>query len=167
MDYGLPDGTGLEATKAILAQQPDTNIVLLTVHEEDDLLFEAVRSGASGYLLKNISATDLLAKLRGLAQGDAAISAAQTRRIMSEFARTPPAQPDEKQQANPLTGRELDVLQLIVNGATNRQIAAELHISIHTVKNHMHHILDKLGVDNRHEAAKVALERRLVSAGRR
>ncbi len=167
MDYGLPDGTGLEATKEILALYPNTNIVLLTVHEEDDLLFEAVRSGASGYLLKNISAAELLAKLRGLARGDAAISAAQTRRIMSEFARTAPIQPAEQQEAIRLTNRELEVLQLIVDGATNRQIAAELHISIHTVKNHVNHILEKLDVDSRHEAAKVAVKKRLVRPSRR
>jgi len=167
MDYGLPDGTGLEATKEILALYPETNIVLLTVHEEDDLLFEAVRNGARGYLLKNISATEMLAKLRGLAQGDAAISAAQTRRIMSEFTRTTASQPVAKQQAIPLTNREQEVLQLIVNGATNRQIAAELHISIHTVKNHVNHILEKLDVDSRHEAAKVAVKKRLTSPSRR
>ncbi|MGW8179243.1 MAG: response regulator [bacterium] len=164
MDYGLPDGTGLEATTKILALYPEINIVLLTVHEEDDLLFEAVRNGASGYLLKNISATDLLTKLRGLAQGEAAISAVQTRRIMSEFARTKSVQTEvEKQQAIPLTDRELEVLRLIVDGATNRQIAVELHISIHTVKNHVHNILDKLEVDSRHEAGELAVKNRLVA----
>jgi DNA-binding NarL/FixJ family response regulator len=162
MDYGLPDGTGLEATREILARLPDTKIVILTVHEEDDLLFGAVRSGASGYLLKNISATELLAKLRGLAQGDVAMAAAQTRRIMSEFAKTAPAQPSDDGQTEPLTERELEVLQLLVRGATNRQIAAELHISVHTVKNHVHSILDKLKAGSRREAAEVAVKKRLV-----
>jgi DNA-binding NarL/FixJ family response regulator len=163
MDYGLPDGTGLEATKEILTLYPDTKIVLLTVHEEDDLLFGAVRSGASGYLLKNISATDLLAKLRGLSQGDVAISSAQTKRLMAEFARTTPIQATDQHPTDPLTDRELEVLQLIVNPATNREIAADLHISIHTVKNHVHHILDKLEVNNRQDAAEVAVKKRLVS----
>lgn len=86
MDYGLPDGTGLDATRRILSAQPNINIVLLTVHEEDDLLFSAIRSGAKGYLLKNINANYLLAKLRGLSQGNAALSSDQTRRILSEFA---------------------------------------------------------------------------------
>ncbi len=167
MDYGLPDGTGLEATREILALYPETKIVLLTVHEEDDLLFEAVRSGASGYLLKNISATDLLAKLRGLSQGDAALSAAQTRLILSEFSRTTPATPAEKQQAIHLTDRELEVLQLIANGATNRQIAVELNISIHTVKNHVHHILEKLDAENRREAIEVAVKKGLVNTSKR
>ena len=167
MDYGLPDGTGLEATREILASNPQTNVVLLTVHEEDDLLFDAVRSGAKGYLLKNISAKEMLAKLRGLSQGDAAISPAQTKRILSEFARTARTQPADQEETIPLTDRELEVLQLIVMGASNPEIGAQLHISVHTVKNHVHHILDKLKVANRHEAAEVAVKKQLVSAGKR
>lgn len=163
MDYGLPDGTGLDATGEILAEYPETKIVLLTVHEEDDLLFGAVRSGASGYLLKNISATDLLARLRGLSQGDAALSSAQTRRLMAEFAKTPAAEPGDEPQTIPLTDRELEVLGLIIRNATNREIAAELYISIHTVKNHVHRILDKLGAGSRQEAADLAVKKRLVN----
>ena len=159
MDYSLPDGTGLDATKEIKASFPQINVVLLTVHEEDDLLFDAVRNGASGYLLKNISSKTLLAKLRGLSQGDAAFLPAQTSRILSEFAKTAPA---DQEESIPLTGRELEVLQLIVNGSSNQEIGAELHISVHTVKNHVHHILTKLEVDNRHQAAEVAVKKRLV-----
>lgn len=159
MDYGLPDGTGLEATKEILALFPETNVVLLTVHEEDDLLFSAVRSGAKGYLLKNISAKDLLAKLRGLSQGDIALLPAQTKRILSEFAKTETPNPKEE---IPLTDRELEVLQLLVAGATNRAIGAKLHISVHTVKNHVHHILDKLNVETRRQAAELAVKNQLV-----
>ena len=167
MDYSLPDGTGLEATREILAANPQTDIVLLTVHEEDDLLFEAVRSGAAGYLLKNISAKDMLARLRGLSQGEAAMEPSESRRILSEFARTAPRAAADPEQSLSLTSRELEVLQLIVMGASNREIGAQLHISVHTVKNHVHHILDKLQVGNRHEAAEVAVRRRLVSAGKR
>jgi len=163
MDYGMPDGTGLDATGEILAEYPETKIVLLTVHEEDDLLFGAVRSGASGYLLKNISATDLLARLRGLSQGDVAISGAQTRRLMTEFARTPAAEPADQPTTVPLTDRELEVLGLIVKNATNREIAAELYISIHTVKNHVHRILDKLEAGSRQQAADLAIKQRLVN----
>lgn len=167
MDYGLPDGTGLEATREILASYPQTNVVLLTVHEEDDLLFEAVRSGAKGYLLKNISSKEMLAKLRGLSQGDAAISPAQISRILSEFARTAPPQPADQEETTPLTDRELEVLRLIVMGVSNQEIGARLHISVHTVKNHMHNILDKLKVGSRREAAEVAIKKRLVDAGKR
>lgn len=162
MDYGLPDGNGLDATREILAEYPETKVVLLTVHEEDDLLFSAVRSGAKGYLLKNISAKDMLAKLRGLAQGEAAISPDQTTRILSEFARTAPTVATAQEETNPLTERELEVLRLLTAGASNREIGAKLHISVHTVKNHVHNILDKLGVDNRHAAAEQALLKRLL-----
>jgi len=165
MDYGLPDGTGLEATKEILAIYPRIHIVLLTVHEEDDLLFAAVRNGAKGYLLKNISAKEMLAKLRGLSQGVAAISPAQTNRILSEFAKTERTETSEQEETIPLTDRELEVLRLIVMGASNQEIGAQLHISVHTVKNHVHHILDKLKVDNRHQAAEVAVNKRLLRTG--
>lgn len=165
MDYGLPDGNGLEATKEILASQPQINIVLLTVHEEDEILFAAVRSGAKGYLLKNVSAKDLLAKLRGLSQGDAAFLPAQTGRILSEFARTEPAQPSEE-SVIPLTDRELEVLQLVVNGSSNQEIGAQLQISVHTVKNHLHHILEKLQVENRRQAARAAVQKGLVRSSK-
>jgi DNA-binding NarL/FixJ family response regulator len=167
MDYGLPDGTGLDATREILAANAETNIVLLTVHEEDDLLFAAIRSGAKGYLLKNISAQTMLARLRGLSKGEPAMEPTETRRILSAFARTAaPTQPDQEAKIA-LTDRELEVLQLIVRGFSNPEIGAKFHISVHTVKNHVHHILDKLQVRNRHEAADEAIKRGLVSGGRR
>jgi len=167
MDYGLPDGNGLDATREILTLYPQTDVVLLTVHEEDDLLFAAVRNGAKGYLLKNISATEMLARLRGLSKGEPAMEPTETRRILSEFARTDsPAAADQEQMIS-LTDRELEVLQLIVMGATNKEIGVQLHISLHTVKNHVHHILDKMKVSNRHEAAKVAVKRGLISTRKR
>ena len=167
LDYGLPDGTGLEATRIIKAEFPETYVVLLTVHEQDDLLFEAVRSGASGYLLKNISANELVAKLRGLSQGDAALSADQSKRILSEFARTASPKPAEQEDAISLTDRELEVLCLIVLGDSNMEIALALNISIYTVKNHVHNTLEKLEVNNRREAADVAVKRRLVKPRKR
>ena len=167
MDYGLPDGNGLDATREILTSYPQTDVVLLTVHEEDDLLFAAVRNGAKGYLLKNISATEMLSRLRGLSKGDPAMEPAETRRILSEFARTASPAATDQEQTISLTDRELEVLQLIVMGATNKEIGAQLHISLHTVKNHVHHILDKMKVRNRHEAAKVAAKRGLISSRKR
>lgn len=163
MDYGLPDGTGLDATKEILAANPQTDIVLLTVHEEDDLLFAAIRSGAKGYLLKNVSAQEMLARLRGLSKGEPAMEPAETRRILSEFARTNSAPNPSQEETVLLTERELQVLQLIVKGFSNKEIGAQFHISVHTVKNHVHHILDKLQVSNRHEAADVARKRGLIN----
>jgi two-component system nitrate/nitrite response regulator NarL len=158
MDYGLPDGTGLEATRAILADYPGIHIVFLTVHEEDDELFAAIRSGARGYLLKNIPAEVMLQKLRGLSQGEAPISGQMTARVLSELARTPPLAAEPGGQTKLLTPRELEVLREVARGATNKEIAKRLFISVHTVRNHMHNILEKMGVSNRSEAAKRLVE---------
>ena len=154
MDFGLPDGTGLDATKAILATMPDTKIVFLTVHEEDDRLFAAIRSGAVGYLLKKVPVSKLLAFLRGVEQGEPAITPPMTRRILHEFARLEPIPsqivPDE------LTRRELEVLAQLSTGASNQEIAERLVIAENTVKNHVHSILQKLGLNNRREAGEFA-----------
>jgi two-component system nitrate/nitrite response regulator NarL len=159
MDYGLPDGTGLEATRAILADHPGINIVFLTVHEEDDQLFSAIRSGARGYLLKNIPAEVMLQKLRGLSRGEAPISGQMTSRVLGELAKTPPPAAGESGgQTALLTRRELEVLREVARGATNKEIARRLFISVHTVRNHMHNILEKMGVSSRSEAAKRLVE---------
>jgi DNA-binding NarL/FixJ family response regulator len=160
MDYGLPDGTGLEATTAILKVQPETKIVFLTVHQGDEELFSAIRSGAKGYLPKNISASEMVRQLRGLARGDAAMSSDIVGRILAEFAGSPePVNDDAFEQ---LTRRELEVLQELAHGATNREIADKLYISVNTVKNHVHHILEKLDVSDRREAARRAAEHGLT-----
>jgi two-component system NarL family response regulator len=160
MDFGLPDGTGLDATQVILADRPETDIVFLTVHEEDDRLFAALRSGAKGYLLKNVPIAKLLAYLRGIEHGEAALTQEMTSRVLDEFARLEPL-PETPSQSRPdeLTTRELEVLTELVKGASNRQIADDLVISENTVKNHIRNILTKLGVKNRREAAKVGRKR--------
>lgn len=154
MDFGLPDGTGLDATQAILARCPGIKIVFLTVHQEDERLFEAIRSGARGYLLKNVPVPKLLAFLRGIERGEAAISPAMTSRLFDEFTRLAPARsmarPDE------LTTRELEVLKELSSGASNREIADQLVIAENTVKNHVRSILSKLNLKNRREAAEFA-----------
>ncbi len=162
MDYTLPDGTGLDATKEILTSYPQIKIVFLTVHEEDDFLFAAVRSGAKGYLLKNIPAAEMLAKLRGLSQGAPAISSAQTSRILSEFAKTTSPLANNPEVMQPLTDRELEVLHLLAQDFSNREIGEQLFISVHTVKNHVHNILDKLEVDDRFQAAQLAVKKGLI-----
>jgi len=157
MDYSLPDGTGLEATQKILAEHPGIDIVFLTVHEEDDKLFSAVRTGAKGYLLKDISADEMLKKLRGLSSGEAPISGKMTTRVLSELAKSPPTSQSGRQKAQ-LTKREMEVLREVARGASNKQIADRLYISVHTVRNHVHNILEKLDVNNRGEAAKWMVE---------
>jgi len=157
MDYSLPDGTGLEATQKILAEHPGIDIVFLTIHEEDDKLFAAVRTGAKGYLLKDISADEMLKKLRGLSGGEAPISGKMTTRVLSELAKTQPTSQSGRQKAQ-LTKREMEVLREVARGASNKQIADRLYISVHTVRNHVHNILEKLDMNSRGEAAKWLVE---------
>jgi DNA-binding NarL/FixJ family response regulator len=156
MDFGLPDGTGLDATREILAESPDTNIVFLTVHEADDDLFAAIRSGAKGYLLKNIAVSKMVNALRGMARGEAPISREMTSLLMTEFARTRSPIQMELQPEQLLTKREREVLAEVTTGASNKEIAERLFISPNTVKNHIHNMLEKLGLKNRHELSSFA-----------
>lgn len=156
MDISLPDGSGVEATRAILAQRPETKIVMLTVHESDELLFDAIRSGAKGYVLKNTPVTNLIASLRALDKGEAAISRAMAGSLVEEFSRMGKLTSHGGEDLENLTQRELDVLELLSTGATNRQIADRLVISENTVKNHVSSILKKLNLRNRREVAKFA-----------
>jgi DNA-binding NarL/FixJ family response regulator len=155
LDLGLPPGNGLDAMRAILADRPETNIVFLTVHEEDDLLFAAIRGGAKGYLLKNTPVSKLLPYLRGVEHGEAAITPLLARRILDEFSHSrPPCEPEDG--PNELTPREVEVLHELSRGATNRAIADRLVISERTVKNHVSNILSKLHLKNRREATRFA-----------
>lgn len=156
MDFSLPDGTGLEATQAILAEKPDTRIVFLTMHEEDERLFAAIRSGAKGYLLKNLPVAKLLASLRGMERGEAPLSRAMTSRILNAFSDSTISQPGDRTIMEQLTERELEVLREVAKGSTNREIAQRLFISENTVKNHIHSILKKLNLSNRRELMRFA-----------
>ncbi|MGE5221559.1 MAG: response regulator [Omnitrophica WOR_2 bacterium] len=158
MDFSLPDGTGLDATKEILQALPQTKIVFLTMHEQDDRLFSAIRSGAKGYLLKNLAVTKLLAALRSLEQGEAPISGQMAAKILDEFSRTSHGASPDKTVLEPLSTRELEVFHEIVAGASNREIAGKLVISENTVKNHVHNILDKLQINSRREIAAFAAD---------
>ncbi len=153
MDFSLPDGTGLEATKAILSELPETKIIFLTIHEEDDRLLAAVRSGAKGYLLKNIPTPRLLSSLRALQQGEAPIAPKLVGHLLDEIARTSSKSYLYDPLLQTLTQRELEVLRELSDGSSNQQIAQHLVISENTVKNHVHNILDKLKLSSRREAA--------------
>ena len=160
MDLTLPDGTGVEATRAIRAEAPGTKIVVLTVHEDEEPLFEAIRAGAIGYLFKNVRAVELIETLRGVMRGEAGILGSTARRILDEFARLSPSHPDE---AATLTAREVEVLHELANGASNQEIAKRLVISENTVKNHVRNVLAKLHFHSRREAADYARRRGLTS----
>ena len=158
MDFNLPDGTGLDATRAIVELLPETKIVFLTIYDDDERLISAIRLGAKGYLLKNIPVANLLSALRGLLRGEAALSRVMTSRILEEFSHTAQGSTDQL-SGNPmdlLTGREMEVLRAMVSNASNREIAERLFISENTVRNHVHNILEKLGVSSRREAISVA-----------
>ena len=162
LDYGLPDGTGLEATKAILKIHPDASIIFLTVHEADDELFAAIRSGAKGYLLKDIPIAKMFQALRGIRLGQAPISRRMTSHVLAEFARSEQPRAYEADAFNLLTPRELDVLRLVAQGTKNQEIADHLFISVNTVKNHIHNMLEKLKLRDRYELANYANERGLA-----
>ena len=156
MNMSLLDGTAVEATRAILADNPQIKIVVLTVRENEDLLFEAIRAGAVGYLSKNARSVELLDTLKGVMRGGAGISGTTARRILDEFVRLTPARSDESAT---LTSREVEVLRELSNGASNQQIAKLLYISENTVKNHVRNVLVKLHLHSRRDAAEYARRR--------
>ena len=163
MDITMPGCDGVEATQQIKKELPDVTIVMLTVRDEDEKLFEAIRNGAQGYLLKSIRSRDLVQMLRGAVQGEAAITPVLGGRMLEEFrrlGRQAHTFPDEETPA--LTQREQDVLALVATGAGDKEIAQDLGISIHTVKSHMRNILAKLHLGQRHEAALYALREGLI-----
>ena len=153
MDYVLPDGTGLDAAQEIFAQQPDVQIVFLSVHEDDEHLFSALRGGAIGYLPKSISFQELLSFLRGVERGEAALTRRMVTRLLKQFSNL---KPNHVANFNRLTAREMDVLRELNVGMTNKKIAAKLGISEKTVKAHLGNIFKKLDIDNRLEAVDLA-----------
>ena len=166
MDISLPDGTGLKAARYILAEFPEINIVFLTVHEDDERLFEAIKNGGKGYLLKNTRTAELLEMLRGLRHGEAAISRQMASRLLTAFSsmRTQLASAEHPDEDVMLTSREVEVLNLAAAGASNKKIADQLVISLSTVKNHMRNILSKLHLSNRRQAIAFARRQGLIDS---
>ena len=163
MDFSLPDGTGLDATKAILAEMPDCKIVFLTIYEANDKLFAAIRAGAKGYLPKNVPASNLISSLRALERDEMAISRKVASSIAEEFAQSDPHSAKNDEVFTKLSPRELDVLCELQPGVSNFEIAQRLFISENTVKQHMQKIFNKLGVKNRREASLIAQQAGLKS----
>jgi DNA-binding NarL/FixJ family response regulator len=162
MDIGMPGCDGLEATRRIKQKLPAVTIVMLTVRDEEEKLFEAIKNGAQGYLLKNMRSQEILALLRGAVQGEAAITPALAGRMLEEFRRLSQETPWAPEEEAALTRRELEVLGLVAEGAADKEIAEALCISLHTVKSHMRNILAKLHVSGRSEAARYARHKGLV-----
>jgi DNA-binding NarL/FixJ family response regulator len=163
MDVSMPVCDGLEATQRIKREFPDVTIVMLTVSDENDKLFEAIRNGAQGYLLKSIRREEMLALLQGAMRGEAAISPAMAGRMLEEFRRIDRQVFFNLEEKHPgLTEREKEVLVLVASGASNKETAEKLSVSIHTVKTHMRNILDKLHLTSRQEAASFARREGLI-----
>jgi len=161
LDIMMPRCDGLEATRLIKAEMPEAKIVILTAVEEDENIFEAIKSGAQGYLLKNLRGSQFVAMLKGVHRGEAAITSDVAGRILDEFSRQARGAKSQR-GVDELTERETEVLQLVVGGNTNRQIGLQLGLSENTVKYHLRHILEKLHLQNRAQVVAYAMRHGLV-----
>lgn len=159
MDIRLVGSSGIEACQEITRQLPDTKVIMLTSYAEDELLFSAIRAGAVGYVLKQISSTDLIRAIESASRGEATLDPSLTQRVFIEVKRA--IQNEEKAAFSDLTPQEMQVLASIVEGKTNREIADTLFLSEGTVRNYVSSILSKLGVSNRAEAAAYAVQHHL------
>jgi DNA-binding NarL/FixJ family response regulator len=154
MDIRMPGMDGVEATRRIMAQWPRANVIILTTFDDDAYIFEGLRAGAQGYLLKDISGVELAQAIRKVAAGGALIEPSVARKVIAEFARLEPAQRDVNDGLlEPLSEREVEILKFIAQGLGNKQIAVRLHLAGGTVKNYVSNILNKLGVTDRTQAA--------------
>lgn len=161
MDVGMPGMSGPEATGCIRTTHPETQVVMLTVSDRDADLFAAVKAGARGYLLKNAETTELIEAIRRVHAGEAIIAPTMAVRLLEEFGDLARQAPEEP-QTDELTEREIEVLRLVAQGLTNKEIAAKLDLSEHTAKTHLRNILDKLHLRSRAHAAAYAVRAGLV-----
>jgi DNA-binding NarL/FixJ family response regulator len=165
IDVRMPDLDGLSATREILATSPKVKVAILTTFEQDDYIFGALTSGASGFLLKRTRPEELIAAIHTIAGGDSLLSPSVTRKVIERMAAQPAADPSAQRRAAMLTPRERDVLELIARGLSNSEIAAELVIEESTVKTHVKHILTKLKLRDRVQAVILAYESGLARPG--
>jgi DNA-binding NarL/FixJ family response regulator len=161
MDLDMPDLNGLAATRILSVDLPASKVVMLTASEDDADLFEAIKSGAQGYLFKTVKADQLMSVLEAVERGEPGLTPALARKLLTEFAR-PPA-PHHERASDELTDREREVLELLVQGVTsNRELAERLVVTENTVKYHLRNILDKLHLQNRAQVVGYALRSGLV-----
>jgi DNA-binding NarL/FixJ family response regulator len=165
MDIRMPRMDGIEATRRIRARPDAARVLILTTYDLDEYVFEALKAGASGFLLKDAPADQLIAGIGVVAAGDALLAPAVTRRLIEEFARRPTPPPDGPIELAALTGREREGLTLIARGMTNGEIATLLVVGESTVKTHVGNILMKLDLRDRVQAVVVAYETGLVRPG--
>lgn len=153
MDLRMPVLGGVEATRRILARRPEVRVIVLTTFDDDDDVFEALRLGAAGYLLKDSPSAKLVEAIRAAARGESFLQPSIAAKVLAEFSRLEPRHRPSPQLPDPLSGRELSILGLLARGATNKEIATTLHLAEGTVKNYVTTILGKLGVSDRTQAA--------------
>ena len=168
MDIRMPGMDGLEATRLLTRGSPDhqtPKVVMLTTFDLDEYVYEALRVGASGFLLKDSPRADLIAAVRVVASGDAMLAPSVTRRLIEVFARRPPATSPAPSRLASLTAREREVLVLLARGGSNTEIAAALFVSEATVKTHVGHLLAKLGLRDRVQAVILAYETGIIAPG--
>lgn len=159
MDVRMPNLNGVEATRRIKADWAEANILILTTFDDDEYIFEGLRAGASGYLLKDVSGKELAEAIRTVANGGTLIAPSVARKVVSEFARLkPPTATTAASLPDPLSEREIEVLQVLAQGHTNKEIADQLYLAEGTVKNYVTSILQKIGVRDRTQAAIRAKE---------
>jgi DNA-binding NarL/FixJ family response regulator len=166
MDVRMPEMDGIEATRAILADAPEgnTRILILTTFDLDEYVYEALRAGASGFLLKDTPPVELLRAVRVVAGGDALLAPSVTRTLIAEFARREPREVARPDLLNQITARECEVLVLVARGKSNAEIASELHMSVATAKTHVSRLLAKLSARDRAQLVVFAYESGLVAA---
>lgn len=167
LDLNMPKMNGIEVARWVKKNQPDTQIVILTIHEDENYMFEVIRAGALGYLLKDVEPTMLVKAIRIVAEGQSFIYPTLTGRLVGEFARLT----DNSQLAQPryykphpdrLTMREMDILRLLVCGMTNQEIASRLYLSEKTIKNHLTSVFRKFSVNDRTQAAIYAIKHKII-----
>jgi DNA-binding NarL/FixJ family response regulator len=168
MDVRMPRSSGIDACRAIKDVAPSARIIILTMSDEEDDLFEAIKAGASGYLLKDIPLDEVAEAVRSVHGGQSLISPSMAGKLLTEFAALASKESQEPPRQVPapkLTDREIQVLKLVARGMNNRDIAKELFISDNTVKNHVRNILEKLQIHSRMEAVMVAVREKLIELG--
>jgi DNA-binding NarL/FixJ family response regulator len=163
MDIHMPRLDGLDATRIITAELSNTRVIMLTVSDDDDNLFEAIKSGAQGYVLKNTDTETFFDLLNGAVQGEAPISRRLAGKILHEFARRTSEDKEPAERPEELSVREKDVLRFVAEGLTNRDIGARMSLSENTIKYHLKNILQKLHLRNRAQAVAYAMQSGLVS----
>ena len=166
MDIRMPDGDGIFATRQVKQAAPSTSVIMLTMYENPEYLFDAVKAGASGYVLKDVSGPDLLEAIHTVVDGGSLLNQEVVGKFLRQLAADAQSTPAPPLSAGSgperLTPRELEVLQLIANGLSNKEIGARLSVSVATVKTHLEHILQKLQVSDRTQAAVQAVTRGLL-----